>query len=114
MTEPDDPDEDTGALTADVVTQMVTSYEQGASILALVEHYGLTYRAVRTALLREGVVLRSAGRRETPPSPAGLVEAYLRGDTIRVVAKNFGLSFGMVRRMLLGSGVQLREPGRRS
>ncbi|MEU3764304.1 helix-turn-helix domain-containing protein [Amycolatopsis keratiniphila] len=84
---------------------------EGDTIEGLAERYQLSYRAVRTALLRAGVTLRPQKVR-LPPTPPGMVNAYNDGRSIRQLAATHGMSYCQTRRVLLAEGVQLRPTGR--
>ncbi|MFI5592936.1 helix-turn-helix domain-containing protein [Amycolatopsis sp. NPDC051758] len=88
-------------------------YEAGATIEALAEETGLSYRRVRETLLAFGTVLRSPMVR-VPQCPPGMVNMYECGASIRAVATRYDLTYSQARNMLRHSGVTLRPPGRQA
>ncbi|OKA08268.1 helix-turn-helix domain-containing protein [Amycolatopsis regifaucium] len=96
----------------EIAAELADRYaNEGNTIEGLAERYQLSYRAVRIALLREGVTLRPP-KIPLPPTPPGMVNAYNGGRSIRQLAAIHGMSYCQTRRVLLAEGVQLRPRGR--
>ncbi|MEU8411937.1 hypothetical protein AB0C24_04075 [Amycolatopsis japonica] len=91
--------------------ELVRRYHEGETIEGLAEDLGVSYRKVRTTLLKAGAALRPQKVR-LPPTPPGLVHAYLSGRNIRQLAETYGMTYSQTRRILLAEGVVLRPRGR--
>jgi DNA-binding MarR family transcriptional regulator/lambda repressor-like predicted transcriptional regulator len=95
----------------EVITYLTGRYKSGATIEALADETGLSYRRTRTTLIDAGVTPRPP-RIRVPPCPPGMVNLYKSGATIRELANRYGHSYNQTRNMLLHAGVTLRPPGR--
>jgi hypothetical protein len=88
-------------------------YEAGATIEALAEETGLSYRRVRETLLVFGITLRPP-MIPVPQCPPGMVNLYVCGASIRAVATRYDLTYNQARNMLRHAGVKLRPPGQQA
>jgi hypothetical protein len=97
-------------MTPENAVYLIASYEAGATIEALVEETGVSYRRVRETLLAFGVTLRPP-MILVPPLPPGMVARYRNGASIRQLGVIYGHSYSQTRNMLRNAGVALRPRG---
>jgi hypothetical protein len=83
-------------------------YQEGASMAQLAREAGISGAAMRSALLRRGIPLRSTSPVEIPED---FVEAYEAGAGFTELAARFGLSIGTVHTLVRRAGLPLRGKG---
>jgi hypothetical protein len=89
---------------------MVALYEEGASIAAVAEAAGLSYRQARAQLLDAGVTLRpsSVVRKETLALADEAARLYA-SMPIKAVADRMGLSYTWTHELLHLAGAPIRD-----
>ncbi|SDI90795.1 hypothetical protein SAMN05444157_0742 [Frankineae bacterium MT45] len=93
------------------VAELVTAYQDGASLQRLSRDFSLHEQTVRAHLERSGVILRPWKVLTQDQVPA-VIQRYADGRSLRELSVEFGVSNGTIRNYLLKAGVVMR-PARR-
>ncbi|WP_234542759.1 helix-turn-helix domain-containing protein [Streptomyces shenzhenensis] len=94
------------------VAELVEAYQQGATVSALSERYGMHRQTVDHHLTRAGVAKRSQVKM-TPLRMARAKELYEQGWSARQIGAQLGVCASTVSKKLKRAGVEMREPHKR-
>ena len=91
------------------VPELLEMYAAGATIEKLSEHYGCTFKPIKTLLVKNGVPLRPRGQvspyRNDPEFSRKVLELWRQGASISKISLAVGASFNPVSKVLQDHGL---------
>lgn len=80
-------------------------YESGLSFYSICEMYGLSYKVVRSRLLKAGLVPRKLERQFTEEQKADILSKYKNNVSANVVAREYGCTIPVIKRLVKLAGI---------